>query len=299
MTERKVLSTLLGTYPKTQALKSGKISVAGAALEMAPIDDAMKGFKGAVRDLKYDVAELALSTFLQAKSVGKPYVLLPFVMNGKFHHASLLKRSDDSLTADQLHGRRVAMRAYSQTTPTWVRGFLMDDFGIEVEKVDWLVQGDGHVAECTDPSWVRRMSGDKDLFTALQDGEVDAILFGGKRGEDSRFVTVLSDPGTAAMNWSERNNAVPINHMVAIREEIAEQRPDLVRAVYRALIQSRDAAEGTDIRTARDPQPYGFERVRPALEIGVRYAVAQGLISESIALDRLYGPVSNALSGVA
>jgi len=37
------LRTLMGTYPKTKPLKSGDLKVAGAELEFAPIDDAMKG----------------------------------------------------------------------------------------------------------------------------------------------------------------------------------------------------------------------------------------------------------------
>src|SRR5262249_37297062 len=104
------LNAMFGTYPKTQALKSGAVPIAGAELNMAPLDDAVKGFKGAMRELKYDLCELALSTFLQARSVGKPFLLLPFVMNGKFHHGSLLRRTDNRFTAQELNGRKVAMR---------------------------------------------------------------------------------------------------------------------------------------------------------------------------------------------
>jgi 4,5-dihydroxyphthalate decarboxylase len=292
------LSTLMGTYPKTRALKSGTVQVEGAELDFAPIDDAMKGFKGAVRELKYDVCELALSTFLQARSVNKPFLLLPFVMNGKFHHGSLLRRADDRFTARDLNGRKVAMRAYSQTTPTWVRGFLMDDFGVKVTEVRWLVKEDGHVAERADPPWVSRMEGNKDLFQALIDGDVDAILFGSKRDDDNRVATVIDDPDAAAEDWSARNNAVPINHMVTIRKELADARPDMVRAVYTALIESRRAAEGERKAGVRDLQPYGFENVRLSLEISVRYAVEQGLIPKAFAANDLYGSVRNALADI-
>jgi 4,5-dihydroxyphthalate decarboxylase len=292
------LATLMGTYPKTQALKSGAVRVPGAELEFAPLDDAVKGFKVAMRELKYDVCELALSTLLQARSVGKPYLLLPFVMNGKFHHGSLLRRADDRFTAQDLNGRKVAMRSYSQTTPTWVRGFLMDDFGVKVERVKWLVKDPGHVAECADPPWVARMEGSKDLFEALLDGDVDAILFGAKREEDARVATVIENPDAAARDWSERNQAVPINHMVVIRQELAERRPDIVRGVYSALIESRKAAEGERVKPGRDLQPYGFAKVRTSLEIGIRYAVEQGLIPRSFTPDELYGAVREALGDI-
>lgn len=293
------LHALMGSYPKTEALKSGTLKVDGAELDFAPIDEAMKGFKGAVRELKYDVCELALSTFLQARSVGKPFLLLPFVMNGKFHHGSLLRRADDRFSAHELNGRRVAMRSYSQTTPTWVRGFLMDDFGVEIDAVKWLVKDDGHVAECKDPPWVARMEGDKDLVQALADGDVDAILFSAKPAGDDRIATVLDDPKAEAQAWAARNNAVPINHMVTMRKELADARPDIVRAVYKALIASRRIAEGDPPPGVRALEPRGFANVESALQIGIRYAVAQGLIPKAFSTDELYGSVRESLADIA
>lgn len=293
------LHTLLGTYPKTQALKSGSLKVEGAELVFAPIDEAMKGFKGAVRDLKYDVCELALSTFLQARSVGKPFLLLPYVMNGKFHHGSLLRHVDNPFTARELHGKNVAMRSYSQTTPTWVRGFLMDDFGLQIDKVRWFVKDEGHVAECKDPPWVQRLDTDKDLLELLVDGDVDAILFSQKPKDDDRIVTVLEDPKAEAQSWAVRYNAVPINHMVVIKKELADERPDIVRAVYQALIASRRAAEGEPQPGTRPLEPHGFANVQSALQIGIRYAVEQGLIPQPFSTDELYGSVRDALADIA
>lgn len=293
------LSALMGTYPKTKPLKSGDVTVEGAELEFAPLDNAVPGFKGVVRELKYDVAELALSTFLQANSVGKPYLLLPFVMNAKFHHHSLLRLADNPFTADQLAGRKVAMRAYAQTTPTWVRGFLMDDHGIRSADVKWQVLEEGHVAECNDPPWVTQLDGSKTLWDLLFDRDVDAIMWGAKREEDPRVAYVLDDPDAEAKDWSTRNGCAPINHMVTIREDIAKERPDLVRAVYSALIESRRVGEGLPGPGEPDLQPYGFDKVKPALEVAIRYGVEQGLIPKAVSLDELYGCVRDALADIA
>ena len=293
------LSTLLGTYPKTAALKSGAVRVEGAELDIAPIDDAMKGFKTAMRELKYDVCELALSTFLQARSVDKPFVLLPFVMNGKFHHGSILRRASDRFGPHELNGRTVALRSWSQTTPTWVRGFLMDDFGMKLDQVKWRVQIDGHVAECPDPPWVGRIPAGKDLLQALIDGEVDAILSSLIPPGETRVVTVLDDPKAAGQAWGAKYDAVPINHLVVMRRELADSRPDIVRAVYQALIASRRAAEGEPRPGARVTEPHGFANVQKAVEIGIRYAVAQGLIPKPFTTDELYGSVRQSLAGVA
>jgi len=293
------LNALMGTYPKTQPLKSGVVKVAGAELQFAPIDDAMKGFKSAVRDLKYEVCELALSTFLQARSVEKPFLLLPFVMNGKFHHGSLLRRADNHFTAYELNGRKVAMRSYSQTTPTWVRGFLMNDYGVKLDQVRWLTREEGHVAEVRDPPWVSRMEGSKDLMQALLDGDVDVILSSAKPEGDERVVTVIEDPVAAAKAWSAKYNAIPINHMVAIRRELADERPDIVRAVYAALIESRRVGEADRKPAPRDLQPYGFDKVQSSLELGIRYAQEQGLIPKPFTTIELYGSVRDALANMA
>lgn len=292
------LSAMMGTYPKTRALKSGEVKVDGAELEFAPLDNAVPGFRGVVRELAYEVAELALSTFLQAKSVGKPYFLLPFVMNAKFHHRSLLRRADNPFTADQLAGRKVAMRAYAQTTPTWVRGFLMDDHGIRSRDVKWLVQEEGHVAETDDPPWVTRVDASRSLFDMLLGGDVDSIIFGGKREEDPRIACVLQDPDAEARSWGERFNCSPINHMVVVREDLATQRPDLVRAIYSALIESRRLGEGLPDAGKPDLQPFGFEAVRSSLDVAVRYGVEQGLIAKPLDIDELYGPVREALADI-
>lgn len=293
------LSAMMGTYPMTRPLKSGEVGVAGAELEFAPFEQAVPGFRGVVRELKYDVAELALSTFLQAHSVGKPFVMLPFVTTAKFHHRSLLRLKDNPFTADQLAGRRVAMRAYAQTTPTWVRGILMEDYGVRSRDVKWLVQEDGHVAECSDPPWVSTIDSSRSLFDLLLDGEVESIIFGGKREEDPRITTVLADPDAEAKDWAARHNCSPINHVVVIRDSIAEERPDLVRAVYSALVESRRVGQGLPEPGTRNLQPYGFDAIEPGIEVAVRYGVEQGLIPRPVGLDELYGSVREALQGVA
>ncbi|HEY1608128.1 MAG TPA: hypothetical protein VGG24_02580, partial [Paraburkholderia sp.] len=73
------IPTMMGTYPKTQPLKDGTLATPAIHLDFADVDTAQKAFKAVVRDERYEVAELAIMTFLQAFDAGKPYVLLPFV----------------------------------------------------------------------------------------------------------------------------------------------------------------------------------------------------------------------------
>lgn len=288
------LTTMLGSYPKTTPLKEQRLTAPTVTLDFAPIDVAQTGFKETVRELKYDVSELAIVTFLLALDAGKPYVLLPFVMNGLFHHKSILCRSDDPLTPSGLAGKRVAMRSYSQTTPCWVRGILTDDYGLDPRSVNWLSQEGAHVAEYVDPPWVTPLVHKAELEPLLLAGEVDAIITGATRTPDPRIRTLIPNPHQAALAWHARHGIVPINHMVVVRRELAEQRPDAIREIYDLLCHAR--AETMPVKPGEiDLQPTGFARVNKALEMIVRFAHDQGLISKPLEIADLFGPVRSAI----
>jgi 4,5-dihydroxyphthalate decarboxylase len=289
------LSAMMGTYPKTAPLKDGTLASDALALDFASIETAQKGFKQAVNDLAFGVSEIAIVTFLQAYAAGRPLLLLPFVMNGNFHHKSVLCRADDDLQPGDLAGRKVAMRSYSQTTPTWVRGILSDEYGVDIEKVRWLSQESGHVAGYEEPEWVSRIDGGLSLEEMLLAGEVDAILASGLAGKPG-IRTLLPDPEKARKDWYARHHVVPINHMVAIRRELAGERPDLVREIYRLLLEAKARASGGVSPDGIELQPAGFEAVTPAIEMVARFAHEQRLIPQAYKVEKLFGDVSQALA---
>ena len=99
-------------------------------LQFADVLSPAAAFKRVVRDLEFDVAELAIVTFLLAKAFGKPLVLLPAVVLGRFQHRFLVyDRERGPLAPGDLRGRRVGIRSYSVTTATWLRGILVEVWG--------------------------------------------------------------------------------------------------------------------------------------------------------------------------
>ncbi|MDR5752470.1 MULTISPECIES: phosphate ABC transporter substrate-binding protein [unclassified Caballeronia] len=295
-TETIHLSTMLGTYPKTKPLKERQILSPLVTLDIAPVDTAQKAFKDVVRGLKYDVAELAIVTFLQAYEAGKPYRLLPFVMNGMFHHKSILCRAGDDLEPEALAGKTIAMRSYAQTTPTWVRGILCDEYGLDLQSVKWLSQEGAHVAEYTNPSWVTQQASSLGLEDMLLAGQVDAIIAGGALSGDPGIRTLIDEPKEAALRWHERTGAVPINHIVAIKEDVLGTSDELVREVFRMLCESRAASGDQASGTGVDMQPIGFDKLKASLEAAIRYAFEQKLILKRYTVDELYGRVADILS---
>ena len=175
------LHTMLGNYPNTKPLKNGAIRSDLVDFDFAEVKVANNLFKAVVRDAKYDVAELAIVTYLQAKAYGKPYVLVPAVVVSRGqHHTIAYNPERGALKPSDLNGKKVGVRAYTVTTGTWVRGILASDYGVDINKVEWITFEDPHVAEYHDPAIVKRAPEGKDLTQMLLDGDVAAGIVGDK-----------------------------------------------------------------------------------------------------------------------
>jgi 4,5-dihydroxyphthalate decarboxylase len=279
------LHTMLGNYPNTKALKSGEIRSDLVDLDFAEVKVANNLFKKVVRDAAYDVAELAIVTYLQAKTYGKPYVLLPAVVVGRGQHHTIAYNAERGVKPSELAGKRVGVRAYTVTTGTWVRGILAQDYGVDLDKVEWITFEDPHVAEYRDPDVVKRAPPGKELLQMLLDGELDAAILG-DASEQGPLKHLFPHHAEEAQRWARAHGGVPINHLAVIRREIAESRPDVVREVYRLLKESRAAAAlPTDVD---DPLRFGVSAPRQSLEQAIAYSHQQGLISRRPTADELF-----------
>lgn len=288
------LHSLLGNHPNTVALKSGKVSSPLINFDFFEVKVANTQFKAMVRDQKYDFGELAVVTFLQAKIYSKPYVLLPATIVGRNqHHTIFYNSAKGPLTARDLNGKRVGVRAYTQTTGAWVRGFLAEDYGIDLRSVTWVTFEDPHLAEYPDPSNVERAAEGTTIKQMLLDGEVDAAILGDV-AEEGPLKHLIPDHEAAGRAWALRNGGVPINHLAVVRESIVKSRPDAVRELYRVLKESRAAA--TSLPTgAEDPLRFGIGAVSRSLEKLVNNALNQGLIPRRLSAEELFADAARIL----
>jgi 4,5-dihydroxyphthalate decarboxylase len=282
----RTLKTAIGRTKYTEPLFTGAIASPSLRLTLEPFKAISRAFAPMVRELAFDVSELAIATFLQARAQGKAITLLPIVLAGRFQEASLicLKSSPMRGEAD-LAGKRIAVRAYSQTTGMWLRGILKDQHGIEAGDMHWLTFEGAHVAECADPPFVERATGDADMLTRLRAGEVDAIIVGneGAEGEDLR--SVFLDPAAAGEAFFARHGFVPVNHLLTLRRDIAESEPETVAELIRLF----NALKAGETQGARDPRPIGRAAIDPPIELAIRYSHEQGLIPRKLALDEVWG----------
>jgi 4,5-dihydroxyphthalate decarboxylase len=289
--------SLLGHHAGTEALRSGRVSSPIAVFEYADVKIPNTQFKAMMRDQKYDFGELAIVTFLQGYEHRKPYVLLPATILGRNQHHTIFYNAERGpLAPSDLNGKRVGVRAYSQTTGAWVRGFLAEDYGVDLRSITWVTFEDPHVAEYREPAGVVRAPEGKVLKQMLLAGEIDAAILGDV-AEEGPLKHLIPDPETAGRRWARAHGGVPINHVAIIRQSIAESRPDVVREVYRVLKESRAAAAlatGTD-----DPARFGIRANRQSLEQIVSYAHQQGLISRRFTAEELFADVLRVLGAAA
>lgn len=274
------LKTLLGDYPVTRALREGRVRSESIELDIADVKVPHTAFKRVVRDLEFDVAEIAIVTFLMAKAYGKPLRLLPTVMFGRFQHPYLV--SIKNLVPRELEGKKVAIRSSSVTTVAWIRGILLDDHGVDLNKVRWITFEDAHVAEFKEPPNAERAPAGKTPLGMLLEGEVDAAILSDPVPQDPRLKPVIADPQAAAADWHRRKGAIQVNHLVCVRNSLPQ---DVVDEVYRLLLESKNIG-------AKDSPscPFGLEENRVNLDVAIDYVFRQNLIPKRYTVDELLEP---------
>lgn len=287
------LRTLLASYPHTEALKMGKLHSDLVRFEFSDVNVAHRGFKELVREAGYDVGQLALVTYLQAMVYEKSYALMPAVIVARGqHHILFYNPERGHLEPGDLNGKRIGVRSYTQTTGAWLRGILEEDYGVDPASIRWITLEGAHLAEYEDPPWVERAPEGKQLQQMLLDGEIDAAILEGSTVPDARLKRIFSNAEEVEREWAEAHGGVPINHMMVIRKSISNERPDLVREVYRLLVESKNAAPpGKNSAALR----FGVEAARPSLAKMIDYAVRQKLIPRHFEVDELFDDVTRSL----
>jgi 4,5-dihydroxyphthalate decarboxylase len=85
----KQLTTALGDYPHLRALLAGEVAIPGYELRPVEVRPIISAYRQMVRDLAFDVCELAPVTYLMALEAGVPITGIPVFLNRRFHHGDL------------------------------------------------------------------------------------------------------------------------------------------------------------------------------------------------------------------
>ena len=315
MTEH--LTAVSRTQGNNQALKEETVVPAGFRLAFEEVPVLVDGFRRMVRELAYDVSEMALTTYLTAREYGVRFTALPVFLVRGFHHGAVLVRRDGPITEPaQLAGRRVGVnRGYTVTTGVWARAIMATEYGLDLDRVTWVLSGDEHVAAYTPPRNVVPAGPGKKLGQMLLDGEIDAVI--GVAIDSPDVVPLIRDPVAAATAALRDHGLYPINHLVVVKDEVLERHPEAATAIFEAFAESKrryvaklrsgaittpDAADRLHAQVVQatgwsDPLPYGIEPNRHVLDMLVSQARRQHILRTAVDFDSLFAPSVRQLVG--
>jgi 4,5-dihydroxyphthalate decarboxylase len=284
------LSANVTLFPPTKALLDGTVTSDLVTLDFAGLDKAHSGFKDMLRRGRFDLSEMAIATFLQARAYGKPFTLLPFVVLGRFQHHCIGYNTDvhAELAPGDLAGKTVGVRSYTQTTGLWVRGILQNAYGVDPDSVTWLCFDAPHLEEYTDPPSVIWGDPADDPVEMLLAGKLNAAILGMNMPKDTRIKPLIPDPHAAALEWHAHEGLVPPNHFLIIPDALCDQRPDAVAELCRMLREARALAIPPE---GPDPWPVGIEANRKALECAAKFAAQQHMIDRLPKVEDLFHPL--------
>jgi 4,5-dihydroxyphthalate decarboxylase len=290
MADTVALHTAFANYPHVKAIKDGSLASDRIRFDFEDVPVITRAFRRMVRTLDFDLCEIALTTLAQAHAFNKPIKALPIVVMRGFHHGALVCPVGSAITGPaDLRGKQIGVRAWSQTTGIWVRGILLDEYGVDHRDITWVTQEDAHVAEYVDPPNVVRIAPDQDLKAMLLAGEIDAGI--AMAGIDPAAVRpVIANPMQAAAAWYAKTGAYPVNHLLCLKTALVEANPWLPAELLRLFRAAKAAATepSAEARFASivgpDVLPYGMAENRTGIELCLRYAAEQGLV------PRVYQP---------
>jgi 4,5-dihydroxyphthalate decarboxylase len=316
------LSFAVRTYGHTADVKSGEIPIEGVAPNWLEVKPQIAAYRRMVRELEFDVCELAPTTYIIAKAYGVKFTALPVFVSRRFHHNGLLVRPDAGIEKPKdLEGKKVGVRAYSVTTGVWTRGILVDEYGLDDYKVTWVVDDEEHVQALKLPPNVIHAPEGKSLASMMESGEIQAGFEAnagiGREGKPDQnwsetnstsaveYRELLPDADRLAADWYKRTGIYPMHGLLVVKDEVLKSHPWVASSLYKAFLQSKDeyvkrlkAGEhtGKDDRkylqlaevVGSDPLPYGVAENRASIVALQRYAKHQGLIPNELPLSELF-----------
>lgn len=304
----------------------------GLRLDWIKVEPQIAAYRKMVRELAFDVCELAPTTYLCARAFGKPFTAIPVFLTRDFHHHSVVCNVASRIKEPKdLVGKKFGVRAYTVTTGVWTRGVLQSEYGVDPARVTWVTDDEEHVTEWVPPPNVTKLPAGESLAAMIAAGRLDAALSGvagiGRSGPPTanwqaaataapmpaQLTPLFSDARALEVEWYQRTKIFPMHGVIVIKDAVLADHPWVARELLRAFQASKElhlkqfASAGPSTADDRhigetqgmigggDPLPFGLEANRPTIEALIEYAYRQKIIPAKVRPEDVFAPTALAL----
>lgn len=321
MTPKLPLSIVIATSGHTATLKDGSVPIEGVEANFVEVVPIIAAFRRMVRNVEFDVCEMAPTTYMIARARGAPYIALPIFVMRRFHHAGFVVRPDSSITAPKdLEGKKVGVRAYSVTTGVWTRGIFTNEYGLDADKVTWVVDDEEHVSTLKLPPNIVHAPEGQSLAGMMASGALQAGFTGnagiGRAGaptggweqigqnSEQTYPELIEDAAQVEADWFRRTGIYPIHGTIVVKTNVLAKHPWIAQALFDAFTRAKrpylerlkrgEGDKPEDMRyrgflsLMNDPLPYGVAANGPSIEALMAYALQQKLIPERMPLEQAF-----------
>jgi 4,5-dihydroxyphthalate decarboxylase len=256
--------------------------------------------------------ELSISSFVLARHRGVRLRALPVFLSRKFRLRSMYCRVDAPLQHPaELRGKKVTVHRYNSSTAVWLRGILQNEYQVSPRELEWLVAEPDIAEEALHPppsdvrvSFISPPRTREHAIELVEQGEIDAAL--------EPYPALLSNPKLrhiirdyrkAEEDYFQRTGAFTVNHLFALREEVAEAHPWIVESLLTAFCEAETKADG--YRNAKEKEEAAWEQkvmggpfwyslnkgcARRSLETLIEFQFQQGILDEKPEIESLFFP---------
>ena len=236
-------------YDRVRAIMDGQAGIEGAEVnfhveDIYAVNDHAFGPKRT-----YEVTELGLIPFV-SKYINedfRAYTLIPVFISRIFRHRNVFVHVDAGIEKpEDLRGKRVGTPGYGMSANTWIRGFLLDEYGVKADEMQWI-----ETTKSSDTGVLNRGLGRYFLpeDSPLVEGppgvdESELILSGGCEALITAITPrvvldghpkvrpLFPDVRAVEKAYYRKTRVFPIMHVVAMRTDLVQANPWLPKAVF-------------------------------------------------------------------
>lgn len=268
-----------------------------------------------IHNKEFDISEFSMSSYLMVKGRNLPLTAIPVFPRRLFSQSQMWVHPDSNLWHPKdLIGKKVAISSFQTTLSLLAKGDLKFYYGVPWEKIHWLLTSDEKIKFEGKPGVKMDYIGDREqLGHLLEAGEIDAFFLphpphSVATGE-TKARHLFSDSKAEERAYYMKHGDFPIMHIVAMRQELADEMPALGKALIETFNGARDLAEGyyedpnwsrlawgrhlyEEERAAFNGNPWrnGFLENRDNIARFIKYSHDQGLIDELFEPETLFIP---------